>query len=125
MAATQQSQAIQNANTIIALAGQFLTLNYAIAQISNAWADDGTATVLNAMGTTALGADGTAGAADGSPNVAHPLDLSKYPALSRAISANQIASLLTELQTVTTLVAGSAVSAQPGMRGILNAAVGG
>ncbi len=123
--ATEQTQAIQNANAIISLAGQLLTLSQQITSASNAWTDDSTANVLNAMGTVTLNADGTLGAADGSPNVAHPLNLALYPALSRALSANQIAALLTILNNIPTYVAGSAVSATAGVRGILDQAVGG
>jgi hypothetical protein len=123
--ATQQTQAIQNVNTIISLAQQLLALSTSITSINNAWQDDGTANVINAMGTQALNTDGSLGAADGSPNNAHPMNLTTYPTLSRAISANQVASLLTVLNNIPVYVSGSSVSATAGVRGILNAATGG
>lgn len=125
MAATVQSQAIQNANTIMSLAAQLLALSSAITQVGNAWTDDSSANTLNAMATVALNTDGSQGTADGSPNNAHPLSLTLFPTLTRSISSNQIASMLTVLQTIPTLVGGSAVGAQAGMRAILNSATGG
>lgn len=123
--ATLQSQAIVNVNTIINLASQLLTLSSAIAAVNNAWLDDGTANVINAMGTVTLNTDGTLGTADLTANVTHPFNVVTYPTLLRAISANQVASLLTVLNNIPTYVAGTAVAATPGVRGILNAAIGG
>jgi hypothetical protein len=66
MAATQQTQAIQDANTIIALGGQLLSLYNAIVAANQSWQDHTSLTVLNAMGTVAQNPDGTLGTADGS-----------------------------------------------------------
>ena|ERR1700678_2502120 len=123
--ATVQSQAIQNANTIISLAQQLLTISQQITTVSAAWSDDNTANTLNAMGTVALNADGSLGTPDGTPNTAHPLNLTTYPTLNRAISANSLAAMLTILNNIPLYVAGTAVGATSGVRGILNSATGG
>jgi len=125
MAATQQSQAIQTANTIMGLAGQLLNIYQQMVILDAAWTDDAVAATIAAMGTTALNADGSAGAADGAANVAHPIDLSKYPALSRAVSSNQIGQAKTILDGIVSYVGGQAVTTQAAARGILNAVTGG
>lgn len=125
MAATPQTQAIAIANTIIGLAQQLKTLSDQIAAVNLQWQDDGTANTLNALATTTVNVDGTAGTVDGTPNVAHPINVAVYTALNRAISANDLASLLTVLNSVPNYVAGGAISATPGVRGILNKVIGG
>jgi hypothetical protein len=125
VAATQQSQAIQIANQLISLSQTLMSIYQGMVVLDAAWSDDGTATVIAALGTVALNADGSLGAADGAPNVAHPINPALFPVLTRALSSNQITQLKTILDAVVTLVNGSAVSAQTGARGILNAAVGG
>lgn len=122
---TIQSQAIQNANTIMNLATQLLSLSQQVTIVNNAWLDDATANTLNAMGTVALNADGTLGTADPSPNTSHPLNLALYPTLNRALSANQIASMLTVLNSIPSFVAGNAIASTASVRAILNSATGG
>lgn len=123
--ATNNTQAIQIANGLISCANQLLALYNQIGVLNTAWTDDAVANTLNAMTTVALNSDGTQGTADSTPNVAHPISLTVYPTLNRSISANQLASLNTVLGTITTLVNGSAVSAQSGFRAIINNATGG
>lgn len=125
MAANQQTQAIQTANQLVSLSSQLLAIYTQMVVLDAAWTDQGTANVLNAMGTVALNTDGSTGAADGAANVAHPLDPAKYPALSRSLSANQIAQLKTVLDNIVTYTNGSAVTATPSARAILNSSVGG
>ena len=125
MAATQQSQAIQIANQLVSMSTQLLSIYQQMVILDAAWTDDGAATVLAAMGTVAINADGSTGAADGAPNVAHPLNPATYPTLVRAISSNQIAQLKTILDGIVSYVGGSAVTTQASARGILNIAVGG
>lgn len=125
MAVTKQSQAIQTANSLIALSQQLISIYQQMVVLDAAWTDDGVATVLAAMGTVALSADGSLGAADGSPVVANPLNPTTYPGLSRAISSNQIGQLKTILDGIVNYVGGSAVTTQASARPILNVAVGG
>lgn len=125
MAATPQTQAIQTANSLIALAQQLMSIYQQMVILDAAWTDDAVAGTLAALATTALNADGSAGAADGSPNVAHPINTTTFPALSRAISSNQIGQLKTILDGIVNYVGGSAVSTQASARPILNVAVGG
>lgn len=125
MSASPQTQAIQNANTIISLAAQLLTLSQSITQVNNAWQDQGSANVLNAMATRAAKTDGTLGTADVTPNNANPIDIGAYITLNRAISSNTLAAMLTVLNNIPTYVAGSAVAATSGVRAICNQATGG
>lgn len=125
MAVTKQSQAIQTANGLVNAANQLMSLYQQMTVLDAAWTDDGVANVLAAMGTVALNTDGSLGAADGAPNIANPLNPATYPALSRAISSNQIGQLKTILDGVVGYVNGSAVSTQASARPILNVAVGG
>jgi hypothetical protein len=125
MAATQQSQAIQVVNTLISLSTQLMNVYQQMVALDAAWTDQGAATVIAALGTVAINADGSLGAADGAPNVAHPLDPAKYPTLSHSLSSNQIAQCKTILDGLVSYVNGQAVTTQIGARAILNAAVGG
>jgi hypothetical protein len=124
MAATQQTQAIAVANQLVSLSATLIGVYQQMVVLDAAWTDNGVAAVLAAMKTTTLGADGAPGAADGAPNTAHPIDVSTYPALQRALSATQIGQLKTILDGIVSYVGGSAVSTQAAARPILNAAVG-
>ena len=126
MPATPNTQAIQTANNLINVAQQLINNIYQqMVIIDAAWTDDAVATTLAAMGTVTLNADGTLGAADGTPNAAHPINLALYPALSRAVSSTQIGQLKTIMDGIVSYVNGQAVSTQAGARAILNAVNGG
>jgi hypothetical protein len=127
MPATQQSQAIQNANLIISLAVQALSLVNAIDLANAAWNDDGSLANINALATCALNTDGSLGAADGTVNNTHPIDtrVAANSGLSRAISASNIASCLTQLNAIAGFVAGSQAGPTAGVRSLFNQATGG
>jgi hypothetical protein len=125
MAATQQSQAIANANQIMNLAAQMLSI-YSQTQAVNAnWQDDNSLAVMNAMGTAKQNVDGTIGAADTTPVIGNPLDPNKYPTLSHAVSVSAITSALTQLNNVVNFINGQALPATPGVRTVLNTVSGG
>jgi hypothetical protein len=123
--ANPQTQAIQIANTLFNLSSQLMSVYTQMVVLDQQWTDQGSANVINALGTVAINVDGSTGAADATPNVAHPVDPAKYPQVQRSLSANQIASIKTVLDNIVTYVNGSAVAATPSARGILNSAVGG
>jgi hypothetical protein len=125
MAATPQTQAIQNANTIVSLSQQLFNLSAAITQANQAWQNNGSGGILAAMGTVALNADGSLGTADVVPVISHPLNPATYPGLARALSSNQYASLLTIINNIPTYVGGTQVNATSGVPGTLSTAVGG
>lgn len=125
MAATPQSQAIQTANQLISLSQQLLGIYQQMVNLDSAWSDDAVATTIAAMTTTALNADGSPGTVDGAANVAHPISLTTYPTLSRAVSSNQIGQAKTIMDGIVAYVGGSAVTTQVGARAILNAVTGG
>jgi len=125
MSATPQSQAIQVANQLMSLSQQLLGIYQQMVILDAAWSDDAVATIVAAMATTALNADGSPGTADGTPNVAHPINLVTYPSLQRAVSSTQIAQAKTIMDGIVNYVGGSAVTTQAGARAILNAVTGG
>jgi hypothetical protein len=112
-----ESQAIGVANTLLTTAQSLVGLINTINQISAQYTQLTLGTVFAAMPTAAPNADGSLGAVDSTPNVAHPinsplLQTSQGLTLNRDISANDIGSLLTFLQAVASLAAGSAVAQQ-------------
>jgi hypothetical protein len=122
MAITPQTQAMQIANGLISAAQGLMSVYQLMLTLDAQWTDDNAATIIAAMATASQNADGSLGAADGSPNVAHPIT---SPLLNRAISSNSIASIKTIMDGIVAYVNGSAVTTQPGARAILNVAVGG
>lgn len=112
MAITPETQVANTTNQIIALASSCVGLAAQIAAVSAAWTNLSVATKLNAFPTAPLLTTGVLGTADGSPNVANPIDVRVTPGsdISRAISANDVAGLLTVLQGVLAVIGGSAVS---------------
>ena len=110
---TQQDQAIAVANSLISLVGQATSLAAQIAAATSAWTNLSAATKLNALSTAAALTTGGLGTADGSPVTSDPVDtrVSGQGGLSRAMSANNIASLVTYLQGVQSDIGGSADSA--------------
>lgn len=123
MAGTPQTQAIQIANQLIANSQTLMTLYQSMVTLDQQWTDDAAATTIAAMQTVVLNADGSTGAPDGAPNVAHPINPTL--GLSRAISSTQIGQLKTILDGLVAYVNGTAVSTQASARPILNVAVGG
>lgn len=125
--ATPQSQAIQNANAIIGLAQQVLVIFNQITAANNAWNDDGSLAIINALATCALNVDGSFGTADGTPVTTHPIDtrVAANQGLSRAVSASNISACLTQLVNISSFINGNAVAATPGVRSLLNQVTGG
>jgi hypothetical protein len=112
-----ESQAIGVANTLLTTAQSLVGLINTINQTSGQYTQLTLGTVFAAMPTATPNADGSLGTADATPNVAHPinaplLQTNQGLTLNRAISANDIGSLLTFLQAVAALAAGSAVTQQ-------------
>lgn len=125
MAATPQTQAIQAANQLMSLSQQLLQIYQQMVVFDAVWTDDNISNIVAAMTTTTLNADGSAGAADGAPNTAHPISLTTYPSMSRAVSSTQLAQAKTIMDGIVNYVGGQAVSTQAGARAILNAVTGG
>lgn len=120
-----QTQAITNANQIIALSSSLLSLYNDITVLTNSWSDDNSLTILQNFGTCAQNTDGSLGTIDTTPNNAHPINLANYPGLNRQVSANQLINALVQLEAVVSYLNGNALSATPGARTVLNAVVGG
>ncbi len=71
--ATQQDNAIQAARDVISFAAQFRDLRNAQKAFQDRNTSANYITILNALPTFAWNTDGSAGAADGSPNNTHPI----------------------------------------------------
>jgi hypothetical protein len=120
--ATPQTQAIQVADQLIQLSQDLMAVYNQMVVLDAAWTDQAVATTLAAMQTSSLNADGSIGAVDGTPNVAHPISVG---GMTRSISSNQVAQLKTILDGVVAYINGTAVTTQASARPILNVAVGG
>lgn len=109
---TQETQAAAVVNNIIAMCAQLNGVAASIASISALWTNLSVANKINAFPTAPMSTNGTLGVADGTPTVANPIDVRVSPGsdISRAISPNNIASMLTFIQGVQSAINGSAVS---------------
>jgi hypothetical protein len=113
---TQEQQVANLANSIVlmvtALNGTNGILSQ-ISQISSQWTALSAANKLNAFPTAAPTGSGGLGTPDESPVTTNPINIGVAPGteLSRAISANNFAGLLTYLQGVSSVLSGSSVSA--------------
>jgi hypothetical protein len=125
MTATPNSQAIQVANQLMSLSQQLISVYQQMLTLDAAWSDDAIAATLAAMTTTALNTDGTPGAVDGAPSATHPISLTVYPTLSRAVTSTQLGQAKTIMDGIVAYVGGSAVTTQVGARAILNIVSGG
>jgi hypothetical protein len=110
---TTEAQTAAVANGIITLVAQCNGLKAQIDALATQWTNLGAANLLNAFNTAAITSTGGIGTVDGTPNVAHIINTSVAPGslLTRSISANNIASMLTYLQGVSSAIGGNAVSA--------------
>lgn len=109
--ATQQDQTIALVNSIISTAATLYDIQQQISRLSSAWTNLSAANKVNALPTAPLTTNGGLGTADGAPNVGNPIDTRAMPAVVQAISANNIASLLTYLQGISTAIGGGAITA--------------
>lgn len=98
MAATKQTQAIAMANEALGYAAALGQLTDNINSFVARYNNQATSTVWNALATAGVNADGTLGAADGAPNNAHPISTAVYPALNRAVAANDMVTFVALLQ---------------------------
>lgn len=109
---TQQDQAVGVANQLLNLTSQLWSIQQQINNASAAWTNLGVAAKVNAFPTAPLTTTGGLGTADVTPTVANPIDTRVSPGslLSVAISPNNLASILTYLQGISTAIGGGAVS---------------
>src|SRR5262252_8042274 len=101
------------ANGIISVSRQMFALGEQIQDLNQNWQNLSSANALNAMPTAPLTPTGALDAADGTPNPAHPIDTrtTDGATIERAISANDLAGLLTFLNGIHGAVNGQAVTA--------------
>jgi hypothetical protein len=110
MPATEQSQAIGMANQAIAIMGQFQALRATVNEFVTQYNDQGTSTIWNNLGTVAQNTDGSLGAADGSPNTAHPINTGTYTTLNRATSAATLENAVALMEAFQSFLTNSAVA---------------
>lgn len=111
MNTSPQDQAISVLNQIISQTNNLLATKQNIDALVGQWTNFGVAAKINAFSTAPLLTTGQYDVADGSPNVAHPIDTRVYSNLLAGISANNFAGLITFLQGVSAVIVGTAVSA--------------
>ena len=90
MSSTVQTQAIQATNDGIGAARTVMALYSQLVQLQELWTDVNVGTTVSSMATVALNPDGSFGAADTTPVATHPIDVSKYPGMSRALTSTEI-----------------------------------
>ncbi len=73
MANTPQENAINLANSLLAVMGSLSNIKQQIDQIVSIYNAEQVSTIWSAMATAALNADGSLGAADASPVTTHPI----------------------------------------------------
>jgi hypothetical protein len=100
MAATQQSAGVRAANTLQSLMQQMMSLRAQINDFVLQYNDNSWGTLWAAWQTAALLADGSLGAADGSPVVTHPIDtrLAQFAGLQYDRSSSDMTSGVAMLQ---------------------------
>lgn len=111
---TQETQVAGLANQIINLTSALDGVRLQINALSSEWTNISAATKLNAFPTAPLTTTGgIGGTPDGTPVTTNPINTGVAPGslVTRAISASNIAGLLTYLQGVASAIGGSAVSA--------------
>jgi hypothetical protein len=111
MALGDNSQQIGNLNSIASLASQLIQFQAAYAALNSAITEQvgGQAQALwSQLATCAQNADGTLGAADASPNTAHPINpnAASGAGLSRAKSETAYSQAFTALGTINTAING-------------------
>lgn len=109
---TQEQRVSALAMQMVNTTSQLYAIGQTIGQMSTLWTNLSAANKLNAFPTAALSTTGGIGTPDGSPNPANPININASPGseLTLAISANNLASLLTYLQGVQSAIGGSSVS---------------
>lgn len=109
---TQQTQVANVVNNMISLTQQLYAIQSQIGQVSAAWTNLSAANKLNAFPTAPLTSTGDLGTTDVTSVTSNPIDTraGSGALLARAISANNLASLLTYLQGVQNAINGTAVS---------------
>jgi hypothetical protein len=111
MAATPQTQALAIVNGMISLGQQIWNLQQAASALETQWSELTIGNILAAWPTVAVNADGSLGAADGTPNEAHLIDPSKID-ITRALAPSDITSLVTFIGAFLNLASGAVVAQQ-------------
>jgi hypothetical protein len=97
MPATKQAAAIAFGNAMLSLANQMTGLRAAVNDLVTQYNSESHSAVWTALATAPLNTDGSLGAADGSPNTAHPIDtrVAANSGLNRAVSETQLVAMVT------------------------------
>jgi hypothetical protein len=109
--ATQQSAAVNAANALGDLiVNQLLTLRSAVNEYVTKYNDANFSAVWNALPTAPANTDGSLGTADGSPNVAHPIDTRVVSTLRYPRSADDYVNAVAALQALQNFFTGGVVA---------------
>lgn len=112
MSTTALDQAISGANQLINLCQTFKALRQQLNDFVTAQSSEGWQATWAAMATAAQNADGSLGAADGSPNVAHPIDtrVTTQAALAKAVSKTKLTNGVVFLQQLQNMLTNAGVT---------------
>jgi hypothetical protein len=105
MPGATQTEAINFANALVSVAGQFQALRQVCADLVKKYNSEAYNTIWNAMTTAALNANGTLATNDGTPNTAHPINVSGMPVRS----ATQLIDMVTFLNDFNSFLNNAAV----------------
>ena len=119
MASITQAEALTAINHLIAGIKNLSSLNDEFTPVVLDWVNNGVGSILSALPTTALNADGTLG----SPNAGHPIDSRLVPGiLAPDMTPFQIGVAFNIMQGILALCAGQAVATEALAPAILGAA---
>lgn len=106
---TKKDAAVNAANALIGLMQQLKALRQSVNDFVTQYTQEAYGTTWDAFATAAQSADGSLGAADGSPNTANPIDtrVTNQSALSKAVTATQLVNAVATLQDLQTFLTGS------------------
>ncbi len=123
-AVTKQTQSVSLANGALSLASTLQGLLDATNSLVSQYGNNGTSTAWSAMATAALNADGSLGAADATPNPAHPIDTRVVTGLNHAVAANDLITFIALLQAYQAFM-GNAAVATANRRAVIDPLTGG
>lgn len=110
MAATPQSQAVNLANDLLSVAQQLQAARGAVDDFLRKYTALNLSAVWDALPTAAQNTDGSLGAADGTPNNAHPIDTRVVSGLNIPLSANNLVNCVALFQALDSFFANGVVA---------------
>ncbi len=110
--ATRCDAAVSAANQLVSIMQQFSNLRQTVNQFVQQYNSEGYSTLWTAWPTAAQNADGSLGAADGTPQASHPLDnrQANIAALQKVATSNQYVNAVAMLMAFQAFLTNQAVA---------------